>query len=1103
MKNLRNKQNSLSLKVGLGFAIIALILITALTMIIFQLISINRLTIQVSSAELPLITLSNDILNEANKTQVQQRLWLIDHNPSTFATRNQIWANEIFQRLLSMQALSAQNEMDLQKLNKLQNDLLLLKKAQDNVETMTTLTKDQRDKSFLTIVTPLMEIVRSDSTSYRDEHRMQLQGILQQIKVLLTVVFLITTGFLFIGVILSILMAIILMRSITRPIYALVNSTKELATGNLSKDFAIIGSLEFEELSQSLNNVVMTLRIVANVTEKMAMGDYSQRVPVKSEQDQLAISVNQMLSNFNQIVNQANLIANGDYSNDIEPRSPIDKLGEALHNMTKTLRQNKRFSDTQNWLKDGLASFARIVGETQDLTTLGAKAISEISHYTQAGCGTLYVYTEKKEILQLLGTYALSKTHTLRKQFRIGEGIIGQVGLEKKPILLKKNENIFIISGTMEKSAETVYCIPILYEKSLIGVLELAWDHEISELVKQYLESLTPMLASHMQAAYQQKITEQLLHEQKSLTEKLQVQQRELKQTAEELSLASQYKSEFLANMSHELRTPLNSLIILAKLFAQNREKTLNDDQLESAKIMVKSGNDLLTLINDILDLAKVEAGKIEIQLQRTHLKAFLETIDRNFKFVAEERNLQFLVELSPALPEWIATDEQRVLQVIRNLISNAIKFTEEGYVKLSIEPARVDEIVHLAEGERYVAFRVSDTGIGIPKEKQELVFEKFQQADGTTSRKYGGTGLGLSISTQFAELLHGRLTLESKKGKGSTFSLIIPENHELLADLSLEKNSELHQNISAKTAAESIVHYLEKPINEKQLTKTLTQIQEKTNSSIRSLLIVEDSLTHLDVMRKILMRKNLTIESASTGTEALYKLMNSNFDCVILDLGLPDIPGEEILKRLKESKKGSYPAIIIYTGKDLSRKETVALENYADSIILKGSDSSMDKLQEKTASFLDKTDDSLQDNIENEALPQDTIFHNEKILVVDDDMRNVYALSRALKIFGLNAILASNGKAAIEILEKNTDIKLVLMDIMMPVMDGYEAISKIRQYPEFKTLPIIAVTAKTMANDREKCMQLGASDFLAKPIDTDILLSALKTWIIPSSEEH
>jgi signal transduction histidine kinase/CheY-like chemotaxis protein len=1276
MLSLRNKQNSLSFKVGLGFSTIALVLVSALIVTFLQVRSINTVTKNIASHDLPAIQTTTNIVASLNKQLMQQRLWVTSGDKQYIIERQQIWASQLAPLLIDLQNLISVygSSSDGHQLQVVYDQIQQLKTQEESLEQKYPTAGPDAIYQFVTDIGPAVQSVRDNAETFLVQHQSELFGNLQQIKAHINLIFGVTLGFLCLGLVLCGIMGLVLSRSITRPIDKLVATTRQLARGDLTQDFTIVGAAEFEILSQSLNNVVETLRSLSHVTENMAAGDYSQRVDIKSEQDLLAITVNQMLENFNQIVNQANAISQGDYSADIEPRSAVDKLGTSLKHMTETLRQNQAETQEQNWLKDGLANFANVMGETRELEILCNQAISEICRYTNAGCGAIFFYNETQQHLNLLGTYALTERNALNNSFKLGEGLVGQAALEHKPILLKNADSLIIASGTVLEATNSVYCLPVLYEKSLIGAIEVAWNHPVNTLVTQYLDNLLPMLASHMQAAYQHKITQQLLQEQKLLAEKLQVQQEELKATneeleqqaqtlkaseeelrakdetqrainakleektreltaqkeqiektnqalkqastelekkAEELSLASKYKSEFLANMSHELRTPLNSLIILAKLLAENKEQNLNQDQVESAQIMLKSGNDLLTLINDILDLAKVEAGKIEVHLSETRLTEIIQTSEANFNHVAKEKGIDFKTELDPGLPAVIYTDEQRVSQVIRNLISNAMKFTEQGYVKLHISRPPEKYTDKLPANKNYLAFAVSDTGIGIPPEKQQLVFEAFQQADGTTSRKYGGTGLGLSISTEFSHLLNGGIYLESEVGKGSIFTLVIPDNCDQLdsvgeatteSDIHIERaatapspvavsakqempgNAQLmiianeneqtsvlvklaqqqgltvKHTTDAETALQQLtsetysgiiidldlqeidalalldkikqspnssliplmvigsneestvaiqkgaIGYLKKPISEAQLTQALQQIQDKTNSAIRSLLIVEDDVNHLNVIKKLLSRANVTIDTAATGTETLYKLQNNDFDCVILDLGLPDISGQDILKVQQKLGREKQPAIIIYTGQDLSKEDSENLSKYVDSIILKGTAASMERLQEETNTFLNRVKKQLthvqasQPVVPPAPTPiREPITQNidgAKILLVDDDMRNVYALSKALKSLGLNILMAANGKFAIETLEKNPDIKLVLMDIMMPVMDGYEAITRIRQISAIKDIPIIAVTAKAMAGDKEKCLQIGASDFMTKPIDLDKLSVALNRWI-------
>lgn len=1010
MMSLRKKQHSLGSQISWGFITIAGVLLGAMGVTLWQINQINIAAKELIAEELPILQ-SALILKEAvNQNILHQHHWLGTGDTTALTDTQNLWNKDIPNSISQLQSLVATSSdiADKSQVQQIVEMLHSLKAKQDDLIKSLSPSDVRALVKYDNAIMPLVQAIQVSANAYVRQHQFELLGSLQQIHARVIFTFALITGSIVIGLILSILMGLMLTRSITQPIYKLVEATKQLATGDLNQNFAIIGIFEFDELSQSLNNVVETLRNLSGVTEKMAEGDYSQRVEIKSEHDKLAITANKMLDNFNEIVTQANAISQGDYSWEITPRSSIDTLGTALQHMTQMLRQNKISTDEQNWLKDGLTSFANVVGETRDLHTLANKAISEICRYTNAGCGAIFNFDEKNNVLNLLGSFAFTERAALSNHFKLGEGLIGQTALERKPILLKSNTELAIVSGTFEEPAHEVYSLPILYEKSLVGAIEIAWNHPITPLIQHYLNNLMPMLASHMEAASQQKITEQLLQEQKLLAEKLQTQQEELKTTneelerytenlkakdetqrainakleektlelteqkeriekanlalknaslelqqkAEQLAQASKYKSEFLANMSHELRTPLNSLIILAKLFAENTDKNLTEEQIESAKIMTRSGYDLLTLINDILDLAKVEAGKLEVHLGDVPLTNFTEATHRNFDHVTKEKNIGLKTELDAGLPSIIFTDDQRVSQVIRNLLSNSIKFTAQGYVELHIHRPTSDLISDLDKGKTYIAFSVTDTGIGIPKDKQQMVFEAFQQADGTTSRKYGGTGLGLSISTQFAKLLHGKIHLVSEENKGSTFTLIIPDNIDMLTST----------------------------------TTTITQFDK------------QETVTSSD-------KENSASVVSSMPTTS------------------------------------PKPEPTAGTGSNLS-------------------------------------------------------FANKKVLLVDDDMRNIYAISKVLKNFRLEVIVAANGKAAIEMLEKNKDVNLILMDVMMPVMDGYEATEKIRKMEAFKQLPIVAITAKTMSGDKEKCFRSGASDFISKPLDIDNLLVILKKWL-------
>lgn len=758
-------------------------------------------------------------------------------------------------------------------------------------------------------------------------------------------------SFLIVGLLMCGILGLIIIKSFTRPIHKLVGIVNQISRGNLKQKINIKETTEFHELSIALNKMVDTFRNLSDVTSKMAVGDYSKRVEVKSQEDTLSITVNQMLDNFNLIVQQANAIAKGDFSHDIKPRSKYDVLGNSLQNMTQRLRKNKIHTEQENWLKDGLAQLTSTISGTNDIPKLCKTAINSISRYMKAAMGVIYIYDSDKKILKLTASYAFVRLNTLSDTLKLGEGIVGQAALEKMSILLNQidDEKMQIKTGTTIQKPTEIYAFPLLCEDNLLGVVELATTTRMSNLQSNYLSRLAPLLATQILSAKQQTLTENLLDRSNSMTKKLKAQQEALQQKAKEIEKASAYKSEFLANMSHELRTPLNSLLILAKLLADNEEGNLTDDQTESSKIIYKSAQDLLVLINDILDLAKVEAGKIELTYCQTSLHQLLNQVQQDFKYMAREKNILLKTHVEKNLPNFITTDDHRIYQIIKNLLSNAIKFTSQGEVECHIyRPTTLPNQTNPAlKADSFIALSVNDTGIGISEEKQKLIFNSFQQADGTTSREYGGTGLGLSISTQLASLLGGMITVESTVHSGSCFTLYLPE------------------------------------IPQKETTPS-----KKSSASLSQLVDESQVFIHPS-----------TSPIVANRAEKLIKPLNI----------------------------------------DLS---------------------------------------------------------NKKILVVDDDMRNTFALSKVLKSKGINVIMAANGKMAIETLEKQNDINMVLMDIMMPIMDGYKAVKKIRSIGAFNTLPIIALTAKAMIGDKEKCLEIGASDFIAKPIDQALLLSKIEYWL-------
>ncbi|MFV8353967.1 response regulator [Flavobacterium sp. XS2P14] len=723
------------------------------------------------------------------------------------------------------------------------------------------------------------------------------------------------------------------------------------------------------------------------------------------------------------------------------------------------------------------------------------------------------------------------------------------------------------------------------------------------EELRQLNEELEQQAQNLKQQQEELQMTNDELEEQtQSLEEKnkeVEASKSSIEQKTRQLEISSKYKSEFLANMSHELRTPLNSLLILSKDLSENRKKNLDDVQVESAEIIYKSGHDLLILINEVLDLSKIEAGKMSVNVEKIPIINLTAELLQNFKHLAEQKGLLLSCEIAENVPEFITTDSQRLNQILKNLLSNAIKFTKKGSVSIHVKPD-TDKSINIA---------VTDTGIGIAKDKQAAIFEAFQQAEGGTSRKYGGTGLGLSISRELAKLLEGKITVSSSLNHGATFSLVLPLAIQPEMELSnslpvqprqyipIDKNEttflnyatipddranlsptdkvvliieddpnfahillkqanikgfkcltaatgedglvlaskfnpqaiildmglpgisgkqvlqELKSNTSVRhipvhiisandrslePIREGAVEYLIKPISKDALDDAFNRIENFANRKIKNLLIIEDNENARKAMKILIGTGDVQCFEAETGAAALELYEKHEIDCVILDIGLPDMSGFELIQKLEGIKDHNMPPIVVYTGKELSKEENDLLHKYAESIIIKGVKSE-ERLLDETALFLHRTINNLpksKQKMITSIHDKDAIFHAKKILLVDDDMRNIFALSKILQEREIVVIKSENGKNALEMLEQHPDIDLVLMDIMMPEMDGYEAMKRIRSQIKFKRLPVIALTAKAMKDDKQKCIDAGANDYITKPIDVDRLLSLMRVWL-------
>jgi CheY-like chemotaxis protein/signal transduction histidine kinase len=877
--------------------------------------------------------------------------------------------------------------------------------------------------------------------------------------------------------------------------------------------------------------------------------------------------------------------------------------------------------------------------------------LSELAPLVSAQQGVIYqMETEEGAGMVMLSAFADDGETGHLKRLRLGEGLVGQVAAEKRRMLISDlpDKAVPISSGLFKSVPRNVIVLPVLFEDRVKAVIELASLSAFTASHLAFLEQLTASIGIVLNSIEATMQTEGLLKQSQQLAAELQAQQKELQQTneqlaqkaqqlaeqnveverknqeieqarraleekAKELALTSKYKSEFLANMSHELRTPLNSILVLGQQLSENPDHNLTPKQVEFARTIHGAGTDLLNLISDILDLSKIESGTVSVEAEEVFFTNLLEMVARPFRHEAENRKLAFEVSSDPRLTRSLVTDSKRLQQVLKNLLSNAFKFTEHGSVKLSVRVAEGgwgEDHPILSSAGSVVAFEVADSGIGIAPDKQRIIFEAFQQADASTSRKYGGTGLGLAISRELASLLGGEIQLRSTPGQGSTFTLylpltyvgptaskptlvdgvskpslqlskisvtehpveVIPDDREnlqpddavlliveddphyarVLCDLSRDKGFKVlvalrgadalalarefhptaisldvflpdmlgwtvlnhlkqdpatrHIPVQMLTLDEDRQHglargafaFVTKPSNPDELEQALGRIKEYSAPRRKRLLIVEDNPAEQFSIRELLGHDDIDVIVAATGTEALDLVGQESFDCVVLDLRLPDMSGFDILERFRDDPKVKDLPVVVFTGKELSPEEDARLHTLARSVVVKGVESP-ERLLDETALFLHRVVSDLpaekQRMLEKLHRSDDALI-GRKVLVVDDDMRNIFALSSVLERRGMVVLTAGTGREAISMLESTPDVSIVLMDIMMPEMDGYATMQVIRQNSALRRLPIIALTAKAMKGDREKCLEAGASEYLAKPVNTDQLLSALRMWL-------
>ena len=1049
--------------------------------------------------------------------------------------------------------------------------------------------------------------------------------------------------------------------NLTDQVRGIVKVVTAVAEGSLRQKLTVVAKGEVAALAETINNMTDTLATfaeqVTNVAREVGvegrLGGQAHVPGAAGTWKDLTGNVNLLAANLtNQvraIAEVATAVTKGDLTRSIqvEARGEVADLKDNINTMIDNLRGTTERNQEQDWLKTNLAKFTRMLQGQRDLVTVGRMLLSELAPLVNVQQGAVYQMQPSepgdsagRNALVLLAAYAQRENQP--KRIEAGEGLVGQCALEKQRILLTKvPENYTRVRSSLgEARPANIVVLPVLFEGVTKAVIELASLEPLTATHLTFLEQLTQSIGVVLNTIEATMRTENLLQQSQQLTIELQTRQTELQQTnqelaskakqlaeqnveverkskeveqarraleekAAELAMKSKYKSEFLANMSHELRTPLNSILILGQQLAENSAGNLSTKQVDFARNIHSAGTDLLTLINDILDLSKIESGTVTVEAEQITFTSLRDSAERTFHHVAESKSLAFQVDIDASLPGTFTSDPKRLQQILKNLLSNAFKFTGQGHVAMTVrqvtEGWSPDHPV-LRSVDVAVAIAVSDTGIDIPPEKQKLIFEAFQQADAGTSRKYGGTGLGLAISRELATLLGGEIKLVSSPGQGSTFTLYVPlayagsgratpapagvispvlvatqteervlddrddihedDNILLIVDddphyarvllglardkgfkgivasrgqmaLSLARqyrpaaitldvflpdmlgwtvlnNLKLdpatrHIPVQMLSIEEERQHglshgafsYLVKPATTEDLEHAFDRLKNYVAPHKKRLLIVEDNDIERQSIVELVSYDDLEVEAVATGSEALAALSDRRFDCCVLDLRLPDMTGFDLLETMQSASLGDLP-VVVFTGKELTEEEDSRLRRVAKSVVLKDVQSP-ERLFDETALFLHRVVGELppaKRQMLDRLHGSNEVLRNRKVLVVDDDVRNIFALTSLLENQDMEVLTATNGRQAIQIVENTPDLSVLLMDIMMPEMDGYETIREIRKNLQMRTLPILALTAKAMKGDREKCLQAGASDYIAKPVNTDQLLSLLRVWL-------
>ncbi len=1071
--------------------------------------------------------------------------------------------------------------------------------------------------------------------------------------------------------------------NLTAQVRGIAGVVTAVAKGDLKKKLTVAAQGEIASLANTINEMTDTLAVFADQVTTVArevgvegkLGGQASVPGASGTWKDLTENVNQLAANLTTqvraIAEVATAVTRGDLSRSIqvEARGEVSDLKDNINEMIRNLKETTQKNAEQDWLKTNLARFTRQLQGQRDLEAVTKLILSELAPLVSAHHGVFYMMDSAQARtsarLQMIASYGYRPNSAVPTSFAPGEGLVGQCAVEKNRVWLTNvpRDYITVSSGLGAAPPTNIVVLPILFEQQVKAVIEIASLDRFTPTHIGFLDQLMETIGVVLNTIEANTRTESLLTQSQSLAQELQQTNQELaekarllsdqnseverknreveqakialEEKATQLTLSSKYKSEFLANMSHELRTPLNSLLILAQQLGDNPNGNLSPNQVEYAKTIHGSGSDLLTLINDILDLSKIESGTVTLELSESRFPVLANYVERTFRHMAEAKHISFAITLEPSLPAAMVTDTTRLQQILKNLLSNAFKFTAHGQVHLRIglaERGWSADHPYLGKADGVLAFSVTDTGVGIAGDKLQLIFEAFQQADGSTARRYGGTGLGLSISRELARLLGGEIRVTSAVGVGSTFTLFLPYNRSgmlqqapLLQSLSpalpfapgfhsarppegmpddvllrpASGDSDILPFVQAETAFDDrnviapgdaailiveddprfakvlldcarekgfkgvvtfsgdatltlardylptailldiglpdadgftvldrlkrdpttrhipvhilsnsaererglrkgAISYLVKPVTLERLDEELTRIQQFLVRSKRSLLVVEDDRVQRERIVELIGDADLLITAVDTGQKALDALKAGRFDCMVLDLTLPDIDGFRLLDIISKTPAQYDLPIVVYTAKELDRKEVAKLSRVAKTIVIKDA-RSPERLLNETALFLHRSPASLperQRRILEDIHVSEGDLVERKVLIVDDDLRNIFALTTVLERQQMVVSFAENGRDGIELLEKDPSIEIVLMDIMMPEMDGYDTMRAIRKIHQFKSLPIITLTAKAMKGDRDKCFAAGASDYITKPVDVAQLLSLMRVWL-------